>query len=58
VVRVPRAGGSGGSATPLLSGFLRAGRVQGRPADVLPFRGGVLVTDDVAGVVYFVRKRP
>ena len=55
VVRVPRAGG--GSATPLLSGFLRAGRVQGRPADVLPFRDGVLVTDDVAGVVYFVRKK-
>ncbi|HKG90438.1 MAG TPA: hypothetical protein VKA84_01025 [Gemmatimonadaceae bacterium] len=53
VVRVAR----DGSWEPLVAGFLRSGRVQGRPADVMRFRGGFLVTDDVAGVVYYVRKK-
>lgn len=53
VVRVAR----DGSWEPWVAGFRRAGRVQGRPADVLPYRGGYLITDDVAGVVYYLRKK-
>lgn len=60
--RVVRVGwGGDASATPedFITGFLRAGRVNGRPADVLSYGGpdAFLLTDDYAGVVYYVYKK-
>ena len=38
-----------------IDGFLAAGKVYGRPVDILSFGiGGFLLTDDFAGVVYYV----
>ena len=55
VVRVPE---RGGAPAEFVTGFQQAGRVHGRPADI--FRLGpdaFLLTDDHAGVVYYVWKR-
>jgi glucose/arabinose dehydrogenase len=41
----------------VLGGFLRGTRILGRPVDVLEFGGGVLVTDDFAGVIYVLAPR-
>lgn len=52
-----------GGATParpddFVTGFIRAGRVIGRPADVLAFGNkGFLLTDDYAGVIYYIAKK-
>jgi glucose/arabinose dehydrogenase len=51
VVRVPA---EGGAPRDFITGFLRAGRVHGRPADIYGFGGGFLLTDDHAGAVYYV----
>jgi glucose/arabinose dehydrogenase len=51
--------GRAGSIQPedFIDGFLRAGRVRGRPADILNFgTDSFLLTDDYAGVVYYVYK--
>jgi glucose/arabinose dehydrogenase len=41
-----------------INGFLAAGKVNGRPVDILSFRiDGFLLTDDVAGVVYYVYEK-
>ncbi|HLM56146.1 MAG TPA: PQQ-dependent sugar dehydrogenase [Pyrinomonadaceae bacterium] len=41
-----------------MNGFLRAGKVQGRPADVFKFgRDSFLLTDDHAGIVYYVYRK-
>jgi glucose/arabinose dehydrogenase len=41
-----------------INGFLAAGKVNGRPVDVLSFRiDGFLLTDDSAGVVYYVYEK-
>lgn len=41
-----------------INGFLQAGKVNGRPVDVLSFKtAGFLLTDDVAGVVYYVYEK-
>ena len=41
-----------------ITGFLAAGKVNGRPVDILSFvEGGFLLTDDYAGVVYYVYKK-
>lgn len=53
VVRV----GAKGVSEDFLTGFRSAGRVRGRPVDVLGFEGGFLVTDDRAGAIYYVYKR-
>jgi glucose/arabinose dehydrogenase len=38
-----------------INGFLAAGKINGRPVDVLSFGvDGFLLTDDSAGVVYYV----
>ena len=47
----------GGSVTPLIDGFLRDGKIYGRPADVLAWGDGFLFTDDYAGVIYYAAKR-
>jgi glucose/arabinose dehydrogenase len=41
-----------------MNGFMQAGKVRGRPADVLEFgRDSFLLTDDHAGVVYYVYRK-
>lgn len=54
VVRVPA---SGGAPEDFVNGFQQGGKVYGRPVDILS-RGGdaFLLTDDHAGVVYYVYK--
>jgi glucose/arabinose dehydrogenase len=47
--------GKGGSVQDFITGFLRGGRVYGRPADVMSVgNNGFLFTDDASGVVYYV----
>ena len=42
----------------LISGFLQAGKVVGRPCDILKLdANSFLFTDDNGGVVYYVRRR-
>ena len=41
-----------------INGFLEAGKVNGRPVDILSYRvDGFLLTDDSAGVVYYVHEK-
>ena len=47
----------GGLVTPLIDGFLREGKIYGRPADVLAWGDGFLFTDDYAGVIYYAAQR-
>ena len=55
VVRVPE---RGGVPSDFITGFQQAGRVYGRPADIFRLdTGAFLLTDDHAGVVYYVYKR-
>lgn len=54
VVRVPE---RGGAPVDFIKGFQQAGRVYGRPADIFRLdTGAFLLTDDHAGVVYYVYK--
>jgi glucose/arabinose dehydrogenase len=56
--RVVRVRGQGSTPEPFIDGFLRQGRVYGRPADIFRFTDDAfLLTDDRAGVVYYVYKR-
>lgn len=56
--RVVRVYDGGGAPVDFITGFLRAGKVYGRPADIFSFGdGGFLLTDDRAGVVYYVYKK-
>jgi glucose/arabinose dehydrogenase len=55
VVRVPA---GGGPPADFITGFLRDGRVYGRPADIFGFGDNAfLLTDDRAGVVYYVYRK-
>ena len=55
VVRVPE---GGGAPADFIKGFLQAGKVYGRPADIFRLgTGAFLLTDDHAGVVYYVYKK-
>lgn len=47
----------GRASEPFLSGWLQRGRIVGRPCDVMAWQDGFLVSDDFAGVVYWVRER-
>lgn len=46
-----------GKIAPLIDGFLRGGKIYGRPTDVLAWGNGFLFTDDYAGVIYYAAKR-
>ena len=46
-----------GQIQPLIDGFLRGGKIYGRPVDVLRWGDGLLFTDDYAGVIYYAAKR-
>ena len=55
VVRVPE---GGGTPVDFITGFQQAGKVYGRPADIFRLdTGAFLLTDDHAGVVYYVDKK-
>jgi glucose/arabinose dehydrogenase len=55
---VVRVGGAGSRPELFIDGFLQSGRVNGRPADIFRFgTDGFLLTDDRAGLVYYVYKR-
>lgn len=59
VVQLP-GDATGGPAAPLdfINGFLQAGKVYGRPVDILSVGpDAFLLTDDYAGVVYYVSKK-
>lgn len=62
VVQLPGSAGNGpiGPFPPLdfIDGFLQAGKVYGRPVDILSVgTDAFLLTDDYAGVVYYVAKK-
>jgi glucose/arabinose dehydrogenase len=58
LVRARGAGASSAKPEDFINGFLQAGKTHGRPVDVLSFGGhGFLLTDDYAGVVYYVYKK-
>lgn len=44
-----------GSVETMIDGFLEGTTVYGRPADIVRFAKGFLMSDDKAGVVYYVR---
>jgi len=55
-VVVVRAGGA--APEDFITGFLRAGKVNGRPADIFAYgRDAFLLTDDHAGAVYYVYRK-
>jgi glucose/arabinose dehydrogenase len=48
----------GGRVEDFITGFLRDGRVHGRPVDILRYGpNGFLLTDDHAGAVYYVFRK-
>ena len=53
VVRVSESG----AVEDFITGFFELGKINGRPADVFSFRNNLLLTDDYAGVVYYVYKK-
>jgi len=56
--RVARVRAGGQRPEDFITGFLQAGKVYGRPADIFSFgRDAFLLTDDHAGVVYYVYKK-
>ncbi|HEY3037646.1 MAG TPA: hypothetical protein VGJ66_02860 [Pyrinomonadaceae bacterium] len=55
VVRLPASRKAADRPEDFINGFLAAGKVYGRPVDILSFGvDGFLLTDDYAGVVYYV----
>jgi glucose/arabinose dehydrogenase len=55
VVRLQEGRNAGDGPEDFINGFLSAGKVNGRPVDILSFGvNGFLLTDDNAGVVYYV----
>ena len=56
--RLARVDGPGVPPVDFVDGFLRAGKIHGRPVDILSFGpDAFLFTDDAAGVVYYVYKK-
>lgn len=59
--RVVRLGGDGKLSGPpedFISGFIKTNKVNGRPVDVLSVgKDAFLLTDDYAGVIYYVRAK-
>lgn len=47
-----------GATDNFITGFLKAGKVNGRPCDILSFgKDAFLLTDDYAGVIYYVHSK-
>lgn len=47
----------GAAPQDFITGFLLKRKIQGRPVDLMKFGKGFLLTDDYAGVVYFIERR-
>jgi glucose/arabinose dehydrogenase len=57
VSRVPGIDSTSDTPEDFITGFIKAGKVFGRPADIMSFgKDAFLLTDDNAGVVYYVYK--
>jgi glucose/arabinose dehydrogenase len=57
VSRVPGIDSMSGTPEDFITGFIMAGKVFGRPADIIRFgKDAFLLSDDNAGVVYYVFK--
>lgn len=57
VVRLKGSDGRSNQPEDFINGFIQAARINGRPVDILGFgRDAFLLTDDYAGVVYYVYK--
>lgn len=58
IVRVLASGNRAARTEDFINGFLKAGKMYGRPVDILSLgTGAFLLTDDYAGVVYYVYKK-
>jgi glucose/arabinose dehydrogenase len=58
VVRVTESGNRSTRTEDFITGFLKDGKMYGRPADILSLgNDAFLFTDDYGGVVYYVYKR-
>jgi len=58
VVRLPPGRKNSDPPEDFIDGFFAAGKVNGRPVDILSFGvNGFLLTDDYAGVVYYVYEK-
>src|ERR1051325_417072 len=58
VVRIQQQRKSDDRPQDFINGFLAAGKINGRPVDVMSFGvNGFLLTDDAAGVVYYVYEK-
>jgi glucose/arabinose dehydrogenase len=58
VIRVVEGGNKSARIEDFINGFLGPGKMYGRPADILSLGAGAfLLTDDYAGVVYYVYKK-
>ena len=58
VVRLQQGRASGDVPEDFITGFLSAGKVNGRPVDIMSFGvNGFLLTDDNAGVIYYVYEK-
>ena len=55
--KVVRVGTDKSGTEDFITGFLQNGIVSGRPCDIFRFRNGFLLTDDKAGVIYYVYER-
>ena len=52
--KVVRVGSNKSQTEDFITGFLQNGIVNGRPCDIFRFENGFLLTDDKAGVIYYV----
>jgi len=58
VVRLPPGRKNADAPEDFINGFIAAGRINGRPVDLLSFGiDGFLLTDDYAGVIYYVYQK-
>ena len=55
--KVVRVGPNKSQTEDFITGFLQNGVVNGRPCDIFKFGDGFLLTDDKAGVIYYVSGR-
>jgi glucose/arabinose dehydrogenase len=56
--KVVRLGTNRSHVEDFITGFLQNGIVNGRPCDIFRFGDGFLLTDDKAGVIYYVYEKP
>lgn len=55
--KIVKVGATKSRVEDFITGFLQNGVVNGRPCDLFNFRHGFLLTDDKAGVIYYIDQR-